>query len=238
MSRLVLAAGFVGLTALPATAGGCASGACYRQTYVPPSYETVTEKVMVRAPRTYAITTPARYGTVHETVQVSPGGRHWSVSYDAHGHQVGCWVYTKPRYATVARTVMTQAPEVVPYAVPAQYGYRQQTVQTSAGYRAWAPISGGYRGGHGGGYGGGHEGGGFGGGYGGGYEGGGYRSTGYRGGYGRGADRGYGGGYGRGYGGGLVGGAIGSGIGLAGAGLATGGALAGGALGGGDFGEE
>lgn len=200
MSRLVLAATALGLSALPAAAG-CV-GQCYRQSYVPPSYETVTEKVIVRAPRTYALTTPAEYRTVHETVQVSPGGRHWSVSLDAHGNQVGCWVYTRPRYASVARTVMVRAPEVVPYAVPAQYGYRSHTVQTSPGYRTWAPVGSGGGYGHGGGYG----------------RGAGYGSSG--GGYG----------YGSGYGGGPVGGVIGAGAGLAGAGLDAGFGLAGGAL--------
>lgn len=218
MSRLVLAATALGLSALPAAAG-CV-GQCYRQSYVPPSYETVTEKVVVRAPRTYAVTTPAEYRTVHETVQVAPGGRHWSVSTDAHGNKVGCWVYTKPRYASVARTVMVRGPEVVPYAVPAQYGYRSHTVQTSAGYRTWTPVGSGGGYGHGGGYDGGasYEGGGYG-------RGAGYgRRAGYRGGYG------YGYGRGAGYGGGLVGGAVGTGVALAGAGLDAGFGLAGGAL--------
>lgn len=201
MSRLVLAATALGLSALPAAAG-CV-GQCYRQSYVPPSYETVTEKVIVRAPRTYAVTTPAEYRTVHETVQVSPGGRRWSVSLDAYGNKVGCWVYTQPHYATVARTVMVRAAETVPYAVPAQYGYRNYQVQTSPGYRTWAPI------GSGGGYG-----------YG--------RGAGYGGSYG---GSGYGGRYGSGYGGGgPVGGVIGAGAGLAGAGLDAGFGLAGGAL--------
>ena len=145
MSRTLLAAAALGLSALPAAAGGfgCQTGQCYRETYVPPSYENVTERVMVRAPRTYATTTPAEYRTVQETVQVSGGGRQWSVTRDAWGRQVGCWISTPPRYATVSRTVMVRAPEVVPYAVPAQYGYRSYQVQTSAGYRGWAPISGG-----------------------------------------------------------------------------------------------
>lgn len=145
MSRTLFAAAALGLSAFPAAAGGfgCPSGQCYRETYVPPSYENVTERVLVRAPRTYAMTTPAEYRTVQETVQVSAGGRHWSVSRDAWGHQVGCWISTPPRYATVSRTVMVRAAEVVPYAVPAQYSYRSYQVQTSAGYRGWAPISGG-----------------------------------------------------------------------------------------------
>lgn len=219
MSRLVLsgpvlAAAALGLSALPAAAGGYGcTGNCYRQTYVPPSYENVTERYMVRAPRTYVMTTPAQYQTVHETVQVSPGGKHWSVSYDAYGNKVGCWVYTKPRYASVARTVMVRGPEAVPYAVPAQYGTRSYSVQTSPGYKAWTPISGGYGGGYG------HNSS-----YG--------RSYGYGGGgYGRGYGTGYGGGYRSGYGaGGFAGGVVGAGAGLAGAGLDAGLGLAGGAV--------
>ena len=143
MSRILFAAAAISLSALPAAAG-CV-GQCYQQTYVPPSYETVTERVMTRAPRTYALTTPAQYSTVHETVQVSPGGRHWSVTTDAHGRQIGCWISTPPRYATVARTVMVQQPQVVPYSEPAQYGYRSHTVQTASGYRAWSPVGHGYQ---------------------------------------------------------------------------------------------
>ena len=148
MLRVCLATSALALTTLPALAGGGCVGDCYRQAYVPPSYGTVTERYIVRAPRTYALTTPAEYRTVHETVQVSPGGRYWSVSYDAHGDKVGCWVTTPPRFASVARTVMVRAPQVVPYAEPAQYGLRSHTVQTSAGYRAWVPLGGGYSGGY------------------------------------------------------------------------------------------
>lgn len=155
MSRHLLAAAALGLSALPAAAGGngCA-GDCYRQTYVPPSYGTVAEKVMVRAPRTYALTTPARYGQVQETVMLSQGGRHWSVTTDHYGNKVGCWVTTPARYGTVTRTVMVEAPQVVPYSEPAQYGYRTQTVMTSPGYRAWTPVGsagGGYAAGYAGG---------------------------------------------------------------------------------------
>jgi hypothetical protein len=138
MSRLLLAATILAASAIPAAAG-CV-GQCYREAYVPPAYETVTEKVMVQAPRTYALTTPAEYRTVYETVQVAPASRHWSVTVDAYGRRVGCWVTSPARFATVPRTVMVRAPEVVPYAVPAQYGYRSHTVQTRPGYRAWAPV--------------------------------------------------------------------------------------------------
>ena len=212
MSRLVLAAAVLGVSALPAVAGGCV-GQCYRQTYVPPTYETVTEKVVVQAPRTYAVTTPAQYRTYSETVQVSPGGRHWTVKHDSWGNKVGCWVTTPPRFATVPRTVMVAPPQVVPYAVPAQYGYRTHTVQASAGYKTWSPV------GHGGGYGPS---------YGQGYRSGGYGSS-Y--GHGYGSSHGYGQGYGYGRpSGGLFGAIAGAGFGVAGAGLSTAGSVAGSVL--------
>lgn len=140
MLRPLLAATAL-LVSWPALAGGYdCGGDCYRQAYVPPTYGTVTERYLVQAPRTYAIATPAQYGTVYERVMVSPGGRSWSVTRDAYGNKVGCWVVTPAQYATVPRTVMTQAPQVTPYAEPAQYGFRSHTVQTSPGFRSWVPL--------------------------------------------------------------------------------------------------
>jgi hypothetical protein len=141
MSRSLLVVAVLGLSAAPAAAGGSGCvGACYEQGYVPPTYETVTEKVVVRAPRTYAITVPARYETVYDTVATG-GGRVWSVTRDkATGRLVGCWITRPVTYARVARTVMVSAPEVIPYAVPTQYGYRTHTVQTAAGHKAWLPT--------------------------------------------------------------------------------------------------
>lgn len=141
MSRSILAAGAFLLSSLPAAAGGfgCVGG-CYTPAYVPPTYGTVTEKVVMRAPETYAITTPARYKTVWDTVQVG-GGRYWSVTRDpVTGRKVGCWITKPARYASVPRTVMVSAPEVIPYATPAVYGYRTQTYLASPGHKVWAPI--------------------------------------------------------------------------------------------------
>lgn len=143
MSRSLISAGGLVLSGLPALAGGfgCVSGDCYTPTYVPPTYGAITEKVMTRAPETYAITTPPQYGTVYDTVRTG-GGRYWSVTRDPHtGRLVGCWVTKPVTYASVPRTVMVSPGSVTPYAVPAQYGYRQQIVQTSPGYKAWAPVS-------------------------------------------------------------------------------------------------
>lgn len=159
MSRILISVGALALSGLPALAGGfgCVSGDCYTPTYVPPTYGTVTEKVMTRPPETYAITTPPQYKTVYDTVQMG-GGRYWSVTRDPHtGKLVGCWITKPVRYASVPRTVMVSPGSVTPYAVPAQYGYRSHSVQISPGYKAWAPTSrpvsyGGYGGGYSGGY--------------------------------------------------------------------------------------
>lgn len=142
MSRLFLAAGTLALSTLPAFAGGFGCvGDCYTPTYVPPTYGAVTEKVMTRAPETYAITTPPRYKTVWDTVQTG-GSRYWSVTRDPRtGKLVGCWITKPVRYASVPRTVMVSPGEVIPHSVPAQYGYRSQIVQTAPGYKAWAPVS-------------------------------------------------------------------------------------------------
>lgn len=154
MSRLIIIAGALAVSSLPALAGGYGCvGACYTPAYVPPTYGTVTEKVVVRAPETYAITTPAQYRTTYDTVQTG-GGRYWSVTRDPHtGKLVGCWITKPVTYASVPRTVMVSAPQVIPYAVPAQYGYRSHHVQTSPGYKTWAPVSRPVSHGHGGRYG-------------------------------------------------------------------------------------
>jgi hypothetical protein len=145
MLRTMIAAGALALVTMPAAAGGFGCvGDCYTPTYVPPSYGAVTEKFVVRAPETYAITTPARYATVYETVQVG-GGRYWSVTRDPiTGQKVGCWITKPARYATVPRTVMVSAPEVIPHATPAVYGYRTQTYLASPGHKTWAPLPRGY----------------------------------------------------------------------------------------------
>lgn len=162
MSRLFFAAGTLVLSGLPALAGGygCEGAACYTPSYVPPTYGLVTEKVAMSAPQTHAMVTPGEYRTVYDTVQVG-GGRVWSVTRDpVTGRLVGCWITKPATYATVPRTVMVRAPQVIPYAVPAVYGYRTSSVMTSPGYKAWVPAAppaygGGYAdgGGYGGGYG-------------------------------------------------------------------------------------
>lgn len=147
MRRLSLAIPVLALLSVPASAGGdgC-QGACYRQAWVPPVYAMQAERYVVRAPRTYAYVTPAEHRVVHERVLVQPATRRWSVTRDHHGHEIGCWVEVPARYAEVARTVMVRGPEVVPVAVPAEYGVRMHSVMTQPAHRAWVPL------GHGQGY--------------------------------------------------------------------------------------
>ena len=208
---------------------------------MPPSYRTVAERVMVRAPRTYAQVIPARYGYVNETVQVSGAQRYWTYKYDHYGRKIKCLVETPARFAQVSRRVMLRGPEVVPQYVPAAYATRQYTVQDQPGYKTWVPLGGGSRSagygygasagyGYGGGYARASYGGGYGvsshsygggSGYGASYGGRGYGSS-YGASYGGGYGASHGGGYGASYGGG---GLIGAGLGVAGAGF---GALGGG----------
>lgn len=143
MLRSALAIPALALMAVPAAAGGCGAD-CYRKAWVPPVYETQAEKYLVQAPRTYAHVTPAEYRVVHEQVLVHPGGKHWTVKRDHHGREIGCWVHTPARYASVARKVMVRGPEVVPVAVPAQYGVRMHTVMTQPGHKTWVPVRHGY----------------------------------------------------------------------------------------------
>ena len=145
--RGVLAAGALVAVAGPAMAGGygCGGGAgCYRETTLAPVYGTVSERVLLSPPRTYDVVTPAEYGSVSETVQVSGGGRVWQVSHDAHGNRVGCWVDVPPRYETRHRTVMLRQATSEPHTVPAVYGSREQTVLVEPGRRSWVPVGGGY----------------------------------------------------------------------------------------------
>ena len=149
-SILTAATAFSAL-ASPALAGGGCIGNCYQRVAHPPVYRQVAEQVMVRPSATHAEvvpaqlgtvaervvlshghvaarTIPAQYGTVAETVQTSPGGKVWQVTRDAHGREIGCWVYTKPTYSTYHRTVMTRPAQTFHDVVPPVYGTRERTV--------------------------------------------------------------------------------------------------------------
>jgi hypothetical protein len=131
----------------------------------PAQYQTVQETVVVRLERQVARHVPATYSTVAETVMVSPAGRHWQVSKDAHGRTVGCWVNTPAQYTTRHRQVQVKAattvyetvpavhttrsrtqlvsPSSVSYeTVPAQYRTVSRQVMVKPASSAWAPIGG------------------------------------------------------------------------------------------------
>lgn len=142
MLRTFLTAAALGASALPAFAGGLScQGDCYRVGWAPPTYGAVAERVMVRAPRTYAIVTPAEYRRVNETVMVEPGSRRWSVTRDAYGRAIGCWITTPARYATVSRTVMVRGASIEPWAVPTQYDVATTVFETSPAHKAWVPLA-------------------------------------------------------------------------------------------------
>lgn len=75
----------------PAKAGGC-DGPCYGEVRLLPVYGTVLEKRVVRAPRTYALVMPPEFETVTERVMVRPAGKVWATTRDASGRLVGCWL--------------------------------------------------------------------------------------------------------------------------------------------------
>ena len=158
MSSLRLAAGaaaLLGLSGVASAAEGCAPGAeCYRKVVQGPVYGVAAVPVLVRPGRTVAHTVPARfatmphevtrrpahtvarvtpaeYSTVAETVLIAPAHRKWSVTVDAHGREVGCWVTVPARTAIRHRTVMTRAPETYRGAVPAVTAVRHRAVMVA-----------------------------------------------------------------------------------------------------------
>lgn len=125
-----LAAAFL-LGAQGAQAADCYGAACYRLVKKPAVYQTVSKTYLARPARTQSRLIPAEYGyvtenvlvqpaqtiphyrqatftSVSEKVMISPPTKRWDVSRDAFGNVVGCWVD-----------------------VPAQFGYRQRTVEVS-----------------------------------------------------------------------------------------------------------
>ncbi|MDB5532517.1 MAG: hypothetical protein JWO28_832 [Hyphomicrobiales bacterium] len=127
-------------------------GCCYQRVTTPPVYGAVQEQVMVSPPRTVALQSPAEYGevterivtrparsyarsipaitqSVAEQVMVQPGGKVWSVTRDAYGREVGCWVMQPPVYNTVYRTVVVQPASVTYETEPAEYATVRRPVQ-------------------------------------------------------------------------------------------------------------
>lgn len=124
----------------PALAGGGCGAECYRRVHTPPVYDTVSERVLVRPPRTIYRSTPPIYDTVTERVLVQPGGRHWQTRYDRHGGLVGCWVQTPPRFALRHRRVLVQAGQVIPETIPPAYANYQRRVLVQPAGSAWVPA--------------------------------------------------------------------------------------------------
>src|SRR5258707_13015658 len=95
---------------------------------------------MVAPSRTVYHRVPAQYGTVQQTVQVSPERVGYQAVCGACG--VSYRAYSVPaQYGTVERTVMVSPPRVVAETIPAQYGVVQHTVQISAAQSYLVPVS-------------------------------------------------------------------------------------------------
>lgn len=149
----VIITALAGATA--AQAGGCAPGSsCYRKvttpavygTYqqsvlvrpaqtsfakIPAQYATTTEQVMVRPAQQIPIHHPAVTQTVSERVLVQAATKVWSVTRDAHGNEVGCWVEKPAVYATQQRTVIVQPATTSYQTTPAEYRTFQRQVVVS-----------------------------------------------------------------------------------------------------------
>jgi hypothetical protein len=142
--------------ALAVSAAGSAQagddGCCYQRVTTPPVYGAVQEQVMVTPPHTVALQSPAEYGevterivtrparsfarpvpaitqSVAERVMVRPASKVWSVTRDAYGREIGCWVVQPAVYSTVYRTVVVQPASVTYETQPAEYAIVRRPVQ-------------------------------------------------------------------------------------------------------------
>ena len=75
---------------------------------IPAQYATTSEQVMVRPAQSVPHHSPAVTQTVAQQVMVQPASKVWSVTRDAHGREVGCWVNRPAVYATQHRTVVVR----------------------------------------------------------------------------------------------------------------------------------
>jgi len=192
MSMHPVAAIAIATLALAIAAGTAVAGeACYRKVASPPvyqmlsepvmlapshvvtrqlpgEYQQVSEQILVRPAQVVARHAPAVSQTVAEQVLVSPGRRKWSVTRDAAGNEIGCWVNTPPvyvthyrtvmmqtasmqyetipaEYRTVTRTVMVRPPGVTQEVAPAVYATRTREVLVQPASFGWEPLGGCYR---------------------------------------------------------------------------------------------
>jgi hypothetical protein len=84
-------------------------------------YATTAEKVMVRPAQTIPHHHPAITKTVSERILVQPASKVWTVTRDAHGAEVGCWVEKPAVYSTQLRTVVVQPATTSYTTIPAEY---------------------------------------------------------------------------------------------------------------------
>jgi hypothetical protein len=147
-----LVAGVLALAATAAQAGGnCRGSQCYQLVKSPPTFETVSEKVVVRPERKIARHIPAEYGHVTEHVVVrparvvtrhipaefgvvaekvllSPARKEWQVRLDAHGRKVGCWVDVPAQFGVQHRRVVVREAQAVHETIPEVVEQRSRRV--------------------------------------------------------------------------------------------------------------
>lgn len=149
-----LAAGL--LLGMPgAQATDCYGAACYRLVKTPPVYRTiektylarpaqrqarivpaqydyVTENVLMEPARTIPHYRDATYSSVSEKVMISPPTRRWETSRDMFGNVVGCWVDVPAQFGYRQRTVEVSPATVEYETIPAVYVPRQRKVMVRA----------------------------------------------------------------------------------------------------------
>lgn len=96
---------------------------------IPAQYATVQRQVLVRPAQKIAHHVPTVTQTVAETVMIAPATKVWSVTRDAFGREVGCWVTKPAQYATRHRTVIVRPASVSYSVIPAQYRTYSEQVQ-------------------------------------------------------------------------------------------------------------
>ena len=88
---------------------------------IPAQYATTTEQIMVRPAQTVPHHIPAVTQSVAEQVMVSPASKFWSVTRNAHGEEVGCWVHKAAVYSTQYRNVIVRPASTTYSTIPAEY---------------------------------------------------------------------------------------------------------------------
>ena len=169
-----------------AEAAGCYGSSCFQKVTTPPVYGTYTRSLLVRPQQTTFAKIPAQYATTAEQVMVRPAqqvphhhpavtnivseqvmvqaaSKVWSITRDAHGREIGCWVVkpavyeTRQRavvvrpaaitystipaeYRTIHRQVVVSPERLVAQTTPAVYSTQAYQAQISPGSTSWQPI--------------------------------------------------------------------------------------------------